>query len=95
MAGHPLGGPLKVVDASVLGTVGARGSDGETYVLRTVVRPGNSGGPLLDAQGRVLGVVFATAADGDPEGYARTWPAVQDEVRAGTGATATVPDGSC
>jgi S1-C subfamily serine protease len=95
VAGHPLGGPLKVVDASVLGTVGARGSDGETYVLRTVVRPGNSGGPLLDAQGRVLGVVFATAADGDPEGYARTWPAVEDEVAAGTGATATVPDGSC
>jgi S1-C subfamily serine protease len=95
VAGHPRGGPLKVVDASVIGTVGATGSDGETYVLRTVVRPGNSGGPLLDAQGRVLGVVFATAADGDPEGYARTWPAVEDEVATGTRATATVPDGSC
>jgi S1-C subfamily serine protease len=95
VAGHPLGGPLRVVDASVVGTVGATGSDRESYVLRTVVRPGNSGGPLLDAQGRVLGIVFATAADGDPEGYARTWLAVEDEVTAGTRASATVPDGTC
>ncbi|HYJ75727.1 MAG TPA: trypsin-like peptidase domain-containing protein [Kineosporiaceae bacterium] len=95
VAGHPLGGPLKVVPASVLGTVGGTGSDRETYVLRTVVRPGNSGGPLLDAQGRVLGIVYATAADGDPEGYARTWPAVEDEVGAGTRATASVPVGGC
>jgi S1-C subfamily serine protease len=95
VAGHPLGGPLKVVGASVLGTVGAAGSNRESYVLRTVVRPGNSGGPLLDAQGRVLGIVFATAANGEPEGYARTWPAVEDEVGVGTYATATVADGSC
>jgi S1-C subfamily serine protease len=95
VAGHPLGGPLEVVDASVLGTVGPTGSDRESYVLRTVVRPGNSGGPLLDGQGRVLGIVYAAAADGDPQGYARTWPAVEDDVAAGTRATATVPDGSC
>jgi S1-C subfamily serine protease len=95
VAGHPLAGPLKVVRASIEGISGATGSDGEAYVLHTVVRPGNSGGPLLDARGRVLGVVYATAANGDPQGYARTWPAVEDEVAAGTRATASVGVGSC
>ncbi len=95
VAGHPLGGPLRVVDATVVGTRSYRGADQETYVLQTRVRPGNSGGPLLDEQGNVLGLVFATAADGDPVGYARTWSAVADEAEQGLGNDDTVSNGTC
>jgi S1-C subfamily serine protease len=95
VAGHPLGGPLRVVTATVLRMAAGREGDRQTYVLRTVVRPGNSGGPLLDRDGRVLGLVYATAADGDAVGYARTWGAVADEAADGLTASGAVPVGSC
>jgi S1-C subfamily serine protease len=95
VAGHPSGGPLRVVKATVLRTLDGRRADQQTYVLRTVVRPGNSGGPLFDRRGRVLGLVFARAADGDAVGYARTWRAVADEAADGRTAASAVRVGSC
>ena len=44
----------------------------DTYSLRGLIRPGNSGGPVVDTSGRVVGVVFAASVTDASTGYALT-----------------------
>ncbi len=82
-AEQPLTGPNIYVSATVTRQI---------YILRAIVRPGNSGGPLLAPDGRVDGVVFATSTIDSDTGYALTAAQVQRDARAGS--TATIPVGT-
>ena len=103
VAGYPEDGPYDPQPARVRGTQVARGPDiyhertvnREVYVLRALVRPGNSGGPLLAPDGRVYGVVFAAAADRNDTGYALTAKEAAGDARAGATATRRVSTRHC
>ena len=74
VAGYPLGGRLRVLNARVADVIDgiAVGQAGPVLRLDTDVERGMSGGPLLDHAGRVAGVMFAIDRE---SGYALALPA--------------------
>ena len=106
IAGYPGGGPMTATAARVRGLIPAEVSNGsdiygntgvmrETYALRGVARPGNSGGPLLTTNGSVGGVVFAQAQSDPDTAYALTTDQVRKAAIIGSEATAEVSTGPC
>ena len=69
---------------------GPRGS-----VVRSLIRPGNSGGPLVSTSGEVLGMIFAASVTDDETGYALTADQLRDAAGLGSTRSATVGTGSC
>jgi S1-C subfamily serine protease len=61
VAGHPFGGPLRVLAAHLVDVVdgASLGQAGPVLRLDARVARGMSGGPVLDHAGRVAGVMFA------------------------------------
>jgi S1-C subfamily serine protease len=101
--GYPEDGPFTVASARISARETVSGAniygdgsvDREVYVLRAMVRSGNSGGPLLSDDGSVLGVVFATARNSSDTGYALSAAEVQPDATTGRSATAAVETGDC
>ena len=101
--GYPGGGDRTISEARVRARTEAVGRDiyskrtvtREIYVLRAVVRQGNSGGPLVDTAGNVRGVVFAAAADNEEESYALTESEIRTALSAAGGRTQAVKTGGC
>ncbi|MFF9085042.1 MarP family serine protease [Streptomyces sp. NPDC014991] len=101
VAGYPQDGGLDLQAATVANRVRATGQDihndrtvtREVYLIRSTVRPGNSGGPLLTTGGRVFGVVFARSTSDAGTGYALTAAEVAADARRAATATATVDTG--
>lgn len=102
-AGYPLGGPLQVRPAKVLGSssimVPSFQDNGQTlaniYQLAGNIQSGNSGGPLLNQQGQVVGVIFAKTTTSKPLGFAFTMNEVSPVIAAAPTLSRTVPTGSC
>jgi S1-C subfamily serine protease len=65
------------------------------YVLRALVRQGNSGGPLVDDNGIVRGMVFAASADDPDESYALTEDEIDKAFDASRSRTSAVDTGAC
>lgn len=103
VVGYPLGGPFTISPARVRSVTDLSGPDiyqsktvnREVYLLRTDVRPGNSGGPVLDAGGAVVGVVFGAAVDDPSTGFALTAAEVAGTVAAGITDTSPAATGAC
>jgi S1-C subfamily serine protease len=101
--GYPLGGPFTVSAGRVRSVTELTGPDiyqsttvqRQVYLLRALVRPGNSGGPVLDADGEVIGVVFGAAIDDPETGFALTAAEVADTVAAGLTDTSPADTGAC
>jgi len=101
--GYPGGGRQQVVGAQVYSKTVAKGRDiysrslvtRQIYVLRAVVRKGDSGGPVVDRNGRALGVVFAASRLDDQEGFALTNTELRSTLAAARSRTAPVPTGAC
>jgi S1-C subfamily serine protease len=101
--GYPGGGRQQVVGAQVFSRSVARGRDiysrslvtRQIYVLRAVVRKGDSGGPVVDKGGRAVGVVFAASKLDDLEGFALTNAELRAALAAARGRNAAVPTGAC
>jgi S1-C subfamily serine protease len=101
--GYPGGGRQQVVGAQVFSRSVARGRDiysrslvtRQIYVLRAVVRKGDSGGPVVDRAGRAVGVVFAASKLDDLEGFALTNAELRAALAAARGRNAAVPTGAC
>ncbi len=101
--GYPGGGRQQVVGAQVFSKTLARGRDiysrslvtRQIYVLRAVVRKGDSGGPVVDKNGRALGVVFAASKLDDEEGFALTNAELRSTLAAAGSRTGAVPTGAC
>lgn len=76
--GYPGGGDRTTSPARVRMRTEATGYDiysddrveRDIYVLRAVVRQGNSGGPFVDTEGIVRGLIFAASASEEEEAYA-------------------------
>lgn len=88
VAGFPESGPFVAQAARVRALMNAVGDDiygtagveREIYVLRTSVRPGNSGGPLVDGDGRVMGMVFGSDKGEEQTAYAISARHLRDAV---------------
>ncbi|QIP70037.1 MarP family serine protease [Streptomyces sp. VN1] len=101
VAGYPQDGDLDLRAATVAQRVQARGQNiyhdenvtREIYLVRSTVRPGNSGGPLLTTDGRVFGVVFARSTSDASTGYVLTAAEVADAARQAAEATGAVDTG--
>jgi S1-C subfamily serine protease len=97
VAGYPLDQPFTARAARIGGIQQLVGPDiyqtgqvdRQTYEIRAVVEPGNSGGPLLSSSGTVYGVVFAADPAVNDTGFALTSAEVASDASAG--ATSTVP----
>lgn len=96
--GYPGGGPRTISVARVRARTDARGRDifsrrqvtREIYVLRAVVKQGNSGGPFVDTDGRVRGMIFAASSDNREESYALAETEIERALRrAGTARAST------
>jgi S1-C subfamily serine protease len=78
--GYPEDGPLNVQAARIRAQIRLRSQNiygkgpvlRDTFSLRGLIRPGNSGGPIVDGDGRVVGVVFAASVTDASTGYALT-----------------------
>ena len=103
MLGYPQDGPYDVQPARIRGEQRLRSPDiygqgtvvRQTYSLRGLVRPGNSGGPLVSSAGRVLGVIFAASVTDDNTGYALTAGQVESAAAQGLSHRARVGTGDC
>jgi S1-C subfamily serine protease len=101
--GYPGGGPRKISVARVRGQTEALGRDiysrgrveREIYVLRAVVKQGNSGGPFVDTNGDVRGMIFAASSQEPEESYALTEVEVIRAMNAAASKTRGVDTGSC
>jgi S1-C subfamily serine protease len=101
--GYPLGGRFTVSAGRVRSVTELTGPDiyqsttvqRQVYLLRALVRPGNSGGPVLDADGEVIGVVFGAAIDDAETGFALTAAEVAGTVAAGLVDTTPTDTGAC
>lgn len=101
--GHPLGGALATIPATVRAVFDASGYDiyGTGSVTRSVielaatVEPGDSGGPFVALDGRVDGVVFARSRTSAGTGYALSAPEVAQRVDPAVGRTRAVSTGPC
>jgi S1-C subfamily serine protease len=101
--GYPQDGPYNVQPARIRGEQRLRSPDiygrgtvvRETYSVRGLVRPGNSGGPLVSSAGRVLGVIFAASVTDGNTGYALTASQVRDAAAAGLSHHTRVGTGDC
>lgn len=102
-AGYPLGGPLQIRAATVLGSSPIMVPDIQdsnktlidVYQLAGNVQSGNSGGPLLNTQGQVVGVVFAKTTTNKPLGFAFTMNEVSPVIAAAPMLSSAVPTGNC
>lgn len=78
--GYPEDGPFNVQAARIRAEQRLRSQNiygrgtvlRDTYSLRGLIRPGNSGGPVVDTDGKVVGVVFAASVTDSSTGYALT-----------------------
>ena len=78
--GYPEDGPFNVQAARIRAEQRLRSQNiygqgtvlRDTYSLRGLIRPGNSGGPVVDTDGHVVGVVFAASVTDASTGYALT-----------------------
>ena len=103
IAGYPDSLPLTPVPARVSNPIAVTISDiyrtamvtRQVYVVRAIVRPGNSGGPLLSPGGSVYGVVFATSLSEPGYGAALTAGEVMPDATAGAAATMPVSTQQC
>ena len=101
--GYPGGGPRTISVARVRARTDADGFDiynnkrvqRSIYVLRALVRQGNSGGPFVDEQGRVRGMVFAASASNKEESYALSETEIERAVAGARGRTQQVDTGDC
>ena len=101
--GYPLGGQFTVSAGRVRSVTELTGPDiyqsttvqRQVYLLRALVRPGNSGGPVLDADGEVIGLVFGAAIDDPETGFALTAAEIADTVAAGLTDTTAAATGAC
>ncbi|HEX9713530.1 MAG TPA: MarP family serine protease [Actinomycetota bacterium] len=101
--GYPGGGKRTISVARVRTRTDARGQDiysqrsvfREIYVLRAVVRQGNSGGPLVDTAGVVRGMIFAASATEAEESYALAETEVRDALRQAAGRNKQIDTGRC
>lgn len=103
VVGYPLGGDFTVSPGRVRSITELSGPDiyqsktvqRQVYLLRALVRPGNSGGPVLAADGGVVGVVFGAAVDDPETGFALTAAEVADTVAAGLTDTSEAATATC
>jgi S1-C subfamily serine protease len=101
--GHPGGGPLTVVPATVTASYPAVGRDiyGTGTVTRTVielraaVEHGDSGGPLMLPDGTVGGVIFGGSLTETGVGYALAPTEVAARIRDGLRSRTAVSTGAC
>lgn len=78
--GYPEDGPFNVQAARIRAEQRLRSQNiygqgavlRDTFSIRGLIRPGNSGGPIVDTNGRVVGVVFAASVTDASTGYALT-----------------------
>ncbi|MGC8634925.1 MAG: MarP family serine protease [Candidatus Limnocylindrales bacterium] len=101
--GHPGGGGLTLIPATVRGVFTATGFDiyGRSTVTRAVielaadVQAGDSGGPFVASDGQVAGLVFARAQTAADIGYALGIGEVRADVADAIGRTRAVSTGAC
>src|SRR4051812_39096831 len=101
--GYPQDGPYNVQPARIRGQQRLRSPDiygngtvvRQTFSLRGLVRPGNSGGPLVSSAGRVLGVIFAASVTDTNTGYALTAGQVRGAAAQGLSHSSRVGTGDC
>lgn len=101
--GYPGGGDRRISVARVRARTEAIGRDiysrrnvtREIYVLRAVVRQGNSGGPFVDEEGSVRGMIFAASATNNEESYALTETEIRQALQRSAGRSAQVNTGRC
>lgn len=101
--GFPQNGPFDARSARIREQLTLRSPDiydrgqvfRESFSLRGLVRPGNSGGPLVSPQGEVLGVIFAASLSDDNTGYAITASAAEYNANVGLNVTKRIDTGGC
>jgi len=72
-----------------------RSVDRDIYVLRSTVRPGDSGGPFVDTRGFVRGMIFAASSNNHDEAYALDAAEIEHALRAAGGRTAQIDTKDC
>jgi S1-C subfamily serine protease len=103
VAGYPLNHPFTAVPARIGGVEPIKIPDiyqtgivpRQTYEIRAVVQPGNSGGPLLSPSGTVYGVVFSVLVGVSDTGLVLTAAEVASDANAGASATVPVSTQGC
>jgi len=101
--GYPGGGDRVTSPARVRAQTEAIGRDiysrrqvqREIYVLRSIVRQGNSGGPFVDDDGIVRGMIFAASASQEEESYALAEVEIERAIANAAGRRRGVDTGRC